>query len=247
MMNKGNSREDLKHIRERAVRSQDPETEMLLRGPWETLRAHGRKTETQQHSEQKSQPENKVGRLWTAATAATAVCEAARGEGRSGSKRGPDLNPGRHRRLQGGRQGGWPCGTGAGRRRRGGRDRGQARESRGAARAGGRVSGECSCPGPGSTGRRAPGAPVSGGRAGRDDGTGERVGSGGSELAIQPLTDAVPRSIAASDVMPVLSPCGTQTELSPSHPLWNTGETEPCFSTDGTSEWERKAETADRR
>lgn len=89
---------------------------MLLRGRWETLRAHGRKTETQQHSEQKSQPENKVGRLWTAATAATAVCEAARGEGRSGSKRGPDLkdlNPGRHRRLQGGRQGGWPCGTGA--------------------------------------------------------------------------------------------------------------------------------------
>lgn len=45
---------------------------------------------------------------------------------------------------------------------------------------------------------------MSGGRAGRDDGTGERVGSGGSELAIQPLTDAVPRSIAASDVMPVL-------------------------------------------
>lgn len=106
MMNKGNSREDLKHVGERAVRSQDPETEMLLRGRWETLRAHGRKTETQQHSEQKSQPENKVGRLWTAATAATAVCEAARGEGRSGSKRGPDLNPGRHRRLQGGRQGG---------------------------------------------------------------------------------------------------------------------------------------------
>lgn len=105
MMNKGNSREDLKHVGERAVRSQDPETEMLLRGPWETLRAHGRKTETQQHSEQKSQPENKVGRLWTAATAATAVCEAARGEGRSGSKRSPDLNPGRHRRLQGGRQG----------------------------------------------------------------------------------------------------------------------------------------------
>lgn len=105
MMNKGNSQEDLKHIGERAVRSQELETKMLLRGRWETLRAHGRKTETQQHSEQKSQPENKVGRLWTAATAATAVCEAARGEGRSGSKRGPDLNPGRHRRLQGGRQG----------------------------------------------------------------------------------------------------------------------------------------------